>query len=342
VGGAAYLVKTWGANREARSDNTGEESPANVSSTPPAPRPTLYDPKDVLAAINRHRDKTGLAPLRLASNSRGCQEHADYLARNLPSRPDLDLHSQDPALPGATPEGAAVVSHVSVVARPPLEAVKTWFDAPAHRDLLLDPALGSVGIGFARQESGTWLSVFDFLTGRTAQGSPASVREGVLFPAHQQNEVPLVFPGNEIPDPLPMTKEKLAGYPVTVTFPPRLSVAGARARLEDEAGQEVPLWFSCPETPANKDHPRSQQNTLCLFSREPLRPGTRYLVRAQARLGARDWSRTWSFVTLPSDRTAPLAYRRALARINQVRKFSGLEPLRLDQERSAGCIAHAR
>ena len=350
-GGTAYLV--WGrGGPEPREEQTGRDTARDRGPTtgkdgarkiepPPEPISEQDVIRDVLAAINLQRGKARLKPLHLdAGLARGCREHALYLARNLPSRPDLDLHSQDGALPGGTAAGTAVASRASVLSRPPLEAVKAWLAAPAHRALLLDPSLSGVGVGFARQEAGDWLSVFDLHGGRPA---PAADSDGaVLFPAPLQTEVPLTFPGNEIPDPLPLTKEKLAGYPVTVTFPPRPAVTGASGELEDEAGREVPLWFSSPEKPANERHLRSQQNTICLFARQPLRPGTRYLVRIRARHGPRDWSRTWAFVTSPAARLTPLMYQRALTRINEVRKFVGHSPVRLDSELSAGCIAHAR
>jgi uncharacterized protein YkwD len=294
---------------------------------------------EALAAINAERTKAGLALLRLDdAKSRACQEHALYLAKNLPSRADLDPHLQNAALPGASEAGAAAAPRCSVAMRSPVEAVRAWLKSPGHLALLLDPALANVGVGFVQQAEGRWLSVFDFLPARP---TGATVVQAVLYPGHLQTAVPVAFPGNEIPDPLPHTKEKLAGYPVTATFAPSLRLSGASARLEDEAGEEVPLWFSSPEQPANERHTRVQLSTLCLFARRPLRPGTRYVVRLEAQAGDRAWSRTWSFATVGAEKILPAMYQRAVARMNEIRKAAGLGPVRLDPERSAPCIAHA-
>jgi uncharacterized protein YkwD len=215
--------------------------------------------------------------------------------------------------------------------------VEAWLNAPAHRDRLLDPAFKSFGLGLARDDKGNWLTVLDWLRDERPQppGGP------VLYPGPAQAGVPLLFPGNEIPDPLPHTKEKLTGYPITVTFPGHLKLTSAAATLEDEAGKEVEVWFSAPEKPANDEYPRHQMNTLCLFARQPFRPGTRYVVRAQARAGNQPWMRTWSFTTIAAAKTVPLMLRRALERVNEVRKDAGLDPVQLDAGRCKGCTAHA-
>src|SRR5262249_13872728 len=66
----------------------------------------------------------------------------------------------------------------------------------------------------------------------------------VCYPAPDQVRVPLVFPGNETPDPLPDTQDKNAGYPVTLTFAPRTSVRQVKAELREGEILVVPAWFS--------------------------------------------------------------------------------------------------
>jgi uncharacterized protein YkwD len=61
----------------------------------------------------------------------------------------------------------------------------------------------------------------------------------------------------------------------------------------------------------------------------------------QARVGEQDWARTWSFTTVGADRTLPLMVQRALDRLNEIRKWAGLKPVRLDDEGSKACAAHA-
>jgi uncharacterized protein YkwD len=354
VGGTAYLVL-------GRSSSGPDEAPPPQQKTGPTrpiaakndPSKTDSNPKPppvketeeqalvrgALEAINARRSEARVAAVALdAERGRGCFEHARYLAANLAERPDLDPHEQDASLSGASAAGRAVAAVASVFHGDPVTAVKAWLEAPAHRDLLLGPDLKTIGVGLVRKDKG-WLCVFDLLGG--ARPPSDGDHGGVFYPAHRQTEVPLLFPGNEVPDPVPLAQDKLAGFPITMKFPVGVRVVGASAHLEDEAGRDVPLWFSSPEKPANSEQARLQQNTLCLIARRPLLPGTRYLVRVQARVDGAKWSRTWSFATLGQERIVPAMCRRALGRFNLVRKAAGQKPVRIDPKLSKACTAHA-
>lgn len=327
-------------------------APPADSPQPPSPapvsQPLVAQPSEqenrlarLVASLNRQRIEEGRPSVTLdPALSQGCQEHAHYLAQNVRTVVDLDRHDQDETHPGSSAAGKAVARRVSAVAGDPEDALSEWLQKPAHRAWLLDPALRRVGIGFARMPDGKWISVFDWLGGREpAQRKPT---DPVLFPAPGQREVPLAFPGNEIPDPLPAARIKVAGYPITVTFPEGRVVPDVRAWLEDETGADVPVWFSSPTRPANKEHPREQANTACLIARQPLRPGTRYVVHFEARVGDEDWSACWSFTTVSPQETNRRIYVRALDRLNQFRKGSGLEPLRLDDRLGPLCVRQAQ
>jgi uncharacterized protein YkwD len=326
------------------------EPPRNPVLPPPKPPVVELPPADpdsdalgrkVLTAINAQRRLAGRKPVRLdAEHSRGCAEHALYLAKNA-NQPDLDPHEQVADLPGATPAGAEAARTASVIPHEPVEAVNNCLAVPAHRALLLDPALASVGVGQRRTAKGKWICVLDFLRGSPKQTPGSGSLRGVLYPVHRQKDVPLAFPGNEVPDPLPLAKIKMSGYPITVIFPPHAPVPSSRAWLEDESGKDVPVWFSSPTQPANDRHARNQQNTVCLFARKVLRPGTRYVVHVQANAGGQEWSRTWSFTTVSPADVHRRIYERALARLNTFRQSAGLKPVRMDVERSKACMAHA-
>ena len=184
------------------------------------------------------------------------------------------------------------------------------------------------------------MAAFDWLSGRRGSDKRRAGNP-VLYPGPRQRNVPLSFPGNEIPDPLPNTKDKLAGFPITAIFPAKQRIPDARAWLEDEAGNDVRLWFSSPTQPANGRFTNLQQNTVCLFAREVLRPGMRYVVRIEANVGPGEWSRSWTFTTQPSAENRRLIYDRTLERINHFRRASGLTPVKLDTEKSVACLAHA-
>jgi uncharacterized protein YkwD len=314
-----------------------------VKEQPPSDPDTDAITKKVLSAINAQRRLARRPAVNQnPEHSRGCAEHALYLAKNA-GQADLDPHEQVAEWPGATPAGSEAARTASVVWREPVEAINRYLAAPAHRALLLDPALTTIGVGHRRTAGGKWVCVFDFLRGstkRTPGGGDSLL--GVFYPVHRQKDVPLAFPGNEVPDPLPLAKIKLAGYPITATFfPAQAPVPASQAWLEDETGKDVPVWFSSPTQPANPSHMRNQQNTVCLIARSVLRPGMRYVVHVQANAAGGDWSRAWSFTTVSPAEVHRRIYERAVARLNAFRKSAGLKPVRLDLERSKACAAHA-
>jgi uncharacterized protein YkwD len=288
----------------------------------------------VLGAINAQRRIEGRAEVRLdAGRSAGCREHARYLTRNA-GRTDLDPHDQED-LPGATPAGRSAARAASVVRREPVAAVNAWLSSPGHRALLLHAGLLAVGVGFDR-DGGKWVTVVD-----APAAAPVGEKGAVLYPAHRQARVPLAFPGNETPDPLPTLASKVVGYPLTATFPPGVAVPAAEGVLEDEDGQDVPVWFSTPTRPANERFPSSQQNTVCLFARAVLRPGTRYVVWLQGRANGADWARVWTFTTVGPAEVRSRPSERAAARLNRFRAQAGLRPVPLDPALTRACLAHA-
>ena len=227
--------------------------------------------------------------------------------------------------------------------RPPLPARRRQRlarRAAAHRSLLLHPERKTLALGFARHtKSGDdWVTVLDLQRSGAAQKPDGAV----LVPASRQTGVPLAFPGNEIPDPLPHTKDKLTGFPITATFPARLPVtrrgrpAGGRGR---PGGDRLVLVAAAAGQQALA---RLQQNTLCLFATAPLAAGG---AMSCALTGAGRRQGLVAHLELQHDpaRRRPIRplYRRAIARFNEVRKLAGLKPVRLDETTSKACRAHA-
>ncbi len=180
--------------------------------------------------------------------------------------------------------------------------------------------------------------------GKIHSGSPITRDANwyVCFPAPDQQEVPWIFPGNEAPDPIPESPDKLAGYPVTLTFAPLQKVRQVQAELKDEEGKAVLAWFSTPEKPANPRFAREQSNTVCLIPQKPLRPGCTYTVAVRAQVDGREWTDTWHFTTRGEEEDRRQNEQEALDRINHYRKLASLEPVTLNPARSAACRAHAR
>ncbi len=164
----------------------------------------------------------------------------------------------------------------------------------------------------------------------------------VCYPPSGQDRVPLIFPGNETPDPLAQTSEKLSGYPITLTFAPRTVVRDAAAELQDSESKSVPVWLSSPEKPANPRHPREQANTICLLAKKPLNPGSTYSVSVSATVDGQPWKHSWSFTAISRADLEQEIDSAVLQRFNDYRRQAGLETVALDPDRSLACRNHAR
>ncbi|HEV3259871.1 MAG TPA: CAP domain-containing protein, partial [Gemmataceae bacterium] len=291
----------------------------------------------VAEAINTRRAKAKLDAVLLDPElSNGCLAHARFLARNAGRIPaqDRELHDEDPWLPGYTVAGLQTAKLATIAYQEPLALIDGA--VAAHRSVLLRAGLKKIGAGFARNTRGQWVSVLDLAGGiRTDAG------DGLIYPRDGQDRVPLAFPGNEIPDPIPDAATKVAGYPITVMFRPGVRVTDVRASLKDSSERPLDVWLSTPDKPANPQHARSQANTVCLIARAPLKPDTTYTVHVAARTDGQRWERTWSFTTLDSG-PAQGEVAGAVARINAYRRVAGLRPVALDGALFRGCAAHAR
>jgi uncharacterized protein YkwD len=170
----------------------------------------------------------------------------------------------------------------------------------------------------------------------------AVVSGAIAYPAPGQTRIPLWFPGNEVPDPLPLATNKLAGFPITLQFPLRTRVQDVSAHLSNKDEREVEVWLSSPEKPANPQYASSQQKTICLIAKQPLKPNRRYHVEVTARVSGEPWSAKWDFVTVSEDEIEREMAGTFLKTLNAQRRKAGLQPVVLDPERSKVCSAHAR
>jgi uncharacterized protein YkwD len=279
VGGAAWSYE--GRFTTGRGADRPAEAPADRAATVRA----------VLEQVNGYRKQVGVGAVTLdAALSRGCQAHADYLVRNedQPSTQGLGGHDEDPKLPGYSEEGKKAGKAADIAFDvAPLAAVPAWMASLFHRVPLLDPELRRVGFGAARGERSGWVVVVDVETG---QGSDRPV----FCPADGQQDVPLAYHAGERPDPIPESKDKKAGFPVSVRFPRGARVQDVTARLTDAAGQEMPAWVLTPEKTVDRD---LERNSVCLIAQQPLRPGTTYTAAVTARVDGTEWKQTWRFTT---------------------------------------------
>jgi uncharacterized protein YkwD len=289
---------------------------------------------DLVDAINAHRAKAGVQPIFLdAGLSRICQSRAEDLARHAAPLPSPSSRTK------RENEGRGVVA-----ASDPLTAIAEWLKEPKQHAAMLEPRLRTLGAGFARNVDGEWVSVFDWTHGldRAPPLETAPVTGAIVYPAPGQVRVPLWFPGNETPDPLPQTKDKLAGYPITLIFPPRTRVQDAAAHLNNKEENDIPLWLSAPGKPANPQYAGSQQNTICLIAKKPLRPNTRYHVEVSATVNGAEWSAKWGFTTISEGEIHQNIAGAFLRTLNRLRRRAGLPSVPLNAERSQACASHAR
>jgi hypothetical protein len=251
------------------------------------------DAASVVERMNAHRKAAGLEAVALdPALSKGCAAHAEYLVKNAghPSTEGLGLHAEDPKLPGYTKEGErAGKAAVIFLGRGGPEAVEGWIGSLLHRIPLLQSRLRKIGYGSAPGGPAKVTVVLDATNGMGV-GKEAPV---VIYPGDGQKEVPTAF-CPEIPDPIPESPDKKAGYPITAIFSEGALVKDVKASLKDASGGDVAFWLSSPEKPAAADY---QRNTVGLIPKETLRPTSTYTVSISARVTGKAWLRTWSFST---------------------------------------------
>jgi hypothetical protein len=251
------------------------------------------DAAAVAERVNAHRKAAGLDAVVLDPLlTKGCAAHAAYLVKNVdqPSAQGLGLHNEDAKLPGYSKEGErAGKAAVIFLGKEGTDAVEGWMGSLLHRIPLLQSRLKKIGYAASRGGPATVTVVMDATNGMGA-GKDAPV---VLYPADGQKDVPLAFSA-EIPDPIPDSADKKAGYPVTAIFSEGALVKDVKASLKDASGAELPIWLSSPEKPAAADY---QRNTVGLIAQSPLKPSTTYTVTVAARVTGKPWLRTWSFTT---------------------------------------------
>jgi uncharacterized protein YkwD len=299
--------------------------------------------QQALEKVNGIRKTAGLAPVTMDTElSRGCLAHARYLVRNLghPKTEGLGAHDEDPSLPGATDEGtkAGRASDINIGDHEPLDGIDAWMATLYHRIPILEPNLKTVGFASARAR---WLGRVTVLNiGSGKAELPRSL--AVYYPVPDQSGVPLHFPvGGEAPDPIPQDRTGRAGYPITAFFPDSAPVKSASATLTDDAGKDVPVWFSSAEAPANPKYAKLQGNTICLIPKEPLRPNTTYRVHLRGQRGGSGWQKAWQFTTGPAGPSPAEAAQQVVARLNVYRAAAGLPTVSLDTALCHGCQAHA-
>lgn len=249
---------------------------------------TMITAQAVVERVNALRQAAGLSPVELdADLTDGCRRHVRYLIlnRNDSRAQMLNAHYENPQLPGYSEQGLMAANN-SIIAlnKAPAASVDGWFASLYHRIPLLRASL--LRVGFA---SDGGFSVMD-----VRSGVGEVEEQPVAFPANGQLDVPLHMQ-KELPDPLPVTAPRSAGFPITLQFPEDgPEVGSAKATLTDSAGAKVPVYLSCPSAPATNF---PQMNTVCLIPAKTLTPGVKYTAEVTVNVEGNSVTKSWSFTT---------------------------------------------
>lgn len=263
------------------------------------PAPT-EEQQDAFALANNYRRMLGLPDFVM--DARLCAAagaHSDYMSRN-----EQIGHEQQAGHVGFVASrswermaafGYAGGSYENVEYGSPTRssALRGLFDAPYHRIPFLQPGAPVFGAGFAGKAT-------TVLFGTTEEEA------AVCSPCDNQRDVPLLWDGNETPNPLRIHGAEGSGpvgYPITLAYfsPAKTSLRVLSATLvATQTGRAVPCWTNTPE---NDDF---LKYAVVLIPKSPLQPRTTYqvIVRAQTETGG-DASRAWRFTTGNATTAAP-------------------------------------
>ncbi len=256
--------------------------------------------QSVADRINLHRKVAGLAPVTVdpALNA-ACEAHAQYLILHdgkvwSRSQDRIDPHDEGKTLAGYSDEGRKAARSSIIAWVEPVLAIDNHMEGHFHRVPILNPDLQRIGAGIARGGKYGWAVVIDVTGG---VGRAADRPLAVIWPGDGQQNVPIQY-YKEMPDPIPDDPDKVAGNPVTASFPLGKKVLGANATLvegkEGKGAKPVEFWLSTPEKPSDAIF---QRNTVCLFPKDPLKTKTLYTATVEATVDGQPWKKTWSFTT---------------------------------------------
>lgn len=262
-----------------------------------------------------------------ADLSRGCQAHADYIAKNR-YHPRLTgpgaFQIEDPDLPGYTAEGRKAALASFTILSEPLAALDHWASRVINRPPLLQPELERIGLGAARTERGEWITVFDSTRGHAVPT--------VAFPAAGQKNVPLTFSGGP-------EAEADAGFPVSLQFPQTKSPIAVNAFLADERGNRIPILLSTPEDPLPGVR---RPGLIGMIPKQPMAPKSVYKASVEAKVDGMPFKKEWQFTTEDDGDESGALANIMLERLNRARRQAQLAPVTLDDELSKGCRLHAK
>jgi len=264
-----------------------------------APAPDYAEPEAVaaLARLNELRVRSGLACAqhdeRIASAARS---HCAYFVRNADDPAcSHSPHREVASCQGFTGERftdrmqaagfpgepvAEVMTYVSDGA----EAIDLWMDSIWHRLPLIQPHAELVGYGR--------FGVCDTLNIGRSQAQPTE--QVVKYPYDGQEDVPVMFAGNEAPEPPRPPNGWPSGYPISLVAPGFSANKHTLSRVDDAFGDNIPHTFLSAQSEAAQG---LMFNELVMYADEPLQSDTWYRATFEGVRDGEAVSFRWTFKT---------------------------------------------
>jgi len=251
--------------------------------------------------------KMNLQPLSSHSSvQKASQSHADYLFLN-----NALGHYQDegnPGFSGRSPfdrakafgyEARVYSEGINFGAPTGISGINGLFDAPYHREPMMNPNYAHVGTGY--NEDGHLIVNY----GNTSSTSGTTKDDVVVYPVNGQNDVKVSWLAIESPNPLSYwgiydEDLKVVGYPISFYYPDGYYTSNElvvdHVQLTDNNGKNLPVYDVTPER-----DPDENQHVM-IIPRKPLSYGETYHVSVDAHVlvggEKRDLSKAWSFTTM--------------------------------------------
>lgn len=253
------------------------------------PRPS--QPQEiVIDYTNEWRRNCGLEPMVPDhSLSAAANLHAKYLEAN-----KITGHYQAEGKPGffgATPSERLhalgyIDGHYEVVQygpASPIEAVDCLIAAPYHRIPFMQPGSPAIGGGVGMHRV-------------VVEMGQSSQSRTVVFPYDGQRDVPVLWRGQERPNPLRVHKDLQmpTGYPIMLVHfaEPELRLEMKDAGLRTLGGADIPIRIN------HSGNDTELPNGVILFPVRPLAPGETYEAWVAGRLeNGKTVDRRWTFTT---------------------------------------------
>ena len=244
----------------------------NALPRPPAP---TAEAEKAFTLINQLRLKTGLPAYRLDECL--CAAACDFSKSMANQHVNGAGHTIElPSLVKNYCYPGQCFESVGLSFAPVNAMVHNFFDGPYHRSAFLQPGACDVGVGVCGDKTKGFIVTLLF--------SLCEETKVEVYPRDGQKDVPLVWDAQqETANPLKVhgvAADSPVGYPITLFAmgPYGSRLEGVKATLTTEGGAAVPFYLNTPE-----NDKANLENGVVLIPKQPLKPGTTYLVTVTAK-----------------------------------------------------------